>query len=247
MMTRKEVRRAIVASLGILAWLGGCSSSSTEGITVSVDIEAPAEPPASASTRLFESDRGLRIVLTRGYLTTGSVEILACSAAPSSRAWWQPFRMREVHAHVVGSPTLLGVPNVESLLAASETTTRAGELHPPPGSYCKVKQTILAADGDAIGLPADGSMLGKSMLVEGTYQADGSSPRAFQLSSTASFDVELTIPETKLSTDGRRAARVLLVKTDAHWFDGVDFDADESESATRVLQNLRAALGARVE
>ncbi len=199
----------------------------------------------AGGTRTFDTDRGFRVTLTRGFLSTGSVEIFTCPTAGRLR-WLDGWRLREAQAHVVGSPTLLGVPAVESLLSQGERTV-VGQLHPPPATYCRVKQTILAADADASGLPLDGSMIGRSLLVEGTYAFGGGPPETFRFSSTASFDAEIHVDDTTLSTDGRRVATLLLVKKSDRWFDGVDFRGDEQDAVTRVLQNLQASLGARVE
>lgn len=247
MKTRTHWPRIAIAFGTFFASTAGCSSSSQEGITIAVAIEAPTAPPLEGMTRTFDTDRGVHVTLMRGYLNTGSLELFACTNATSSFRWLDIFRERTAHAHVVGSPTLLGTPAVASLLAEEGTRASVGLLHPPPGSYCRAKQTILAADADALGLPTDGSMLGKSLLVEGTFADGDGEARAFSLSSTASFDVESTIPETALSVDGRRTATIVLATTSDRWFDGVDLAGDEHEATTRILENLRGSLGARVE
>jgi hypothetical protein len=242
-----NVRRISAVVVGMFAGLGGCSSSSKEGVAIAVAIEAPRSPAVAAGTRTFNTDRGVGVTLMRGFLSTGSVEIVGCTTARSSWRWLEPFRLREARAHVVGSPTVLGIPAVESLLADAGTQMKLGELHPPPGSYCKVKQTILAADDDALGLPSDGSMVGMSLLVEGTYVVASGSPQGFRFTSTASFDVETTIDETSLAVDGKHRATLALVKASDRWFDGVDFGGDEHDATTRILENLRASISARVE
>lgn len=231
-----KLRSVLALLAGGIAWLGGCSASSKEGVTVTVEAAAPG-------ARAFATSAGVHVVLTRALLNLGSVEIFAC---PTTR-WLDFARLREAHAHVVGSPTLLGTPLVESLLAEDGARTKMGELHPPPGSYCRIKQTVLAADADAPGSPPDGAMLGKSLLLEGTYAPAGEEPRPFRLMSTASFDVETMVDAVALAVDGRRSATIVLSLTASAWFDGVDFAADPADAATRVLENVRAALGARLE
>ena len=224
--------------LGGLGWLGGCSASSKEGVTLVVEAEGPRSHALTTTS-------GTEVTLTRGYLNTGAVEILSCATAGR---WLDFWRMPVARAHVTGSPTLLGTPLVESLVADDlAPTKKIGELHPPPGAYCRVKHTILAADPDAPGRPADGSMLGRSLLLGGTYAKAGAAPRPFVLSSTASFDVETTFDMLALSVEGRRAATIVLTIADGAWFEGVDLDGDPTDAATRVLENLRALLGARIE
>ncbi|MDF2696597.1 MAG: putative lipoprotein, partial [Labilithrix sp.] len=228
-----KIRWISTVVVGMFVWLGGCSSSSKEGITLTVEIEAPRSPAVVAGTRTFDTDRSVLVTLTRGFLSTGAVEIFGCTAAGSSWRWVEPLRLHEARAHVVGSPTVLGIPAIESLLATADTRMKVGDLHPPQGTYCKVKQSILAADQDALGLPADGTMVGKSLLVEGTYLVAGGSAQGFRFTSTASFDVETTIDETSLAIDGTRSATLVLVKASDRWFDGVDFGADEHDVTLR--------------
>lgn len=246
---QRFTRRSISAAVGALLWGGGCSSSSTEGVAVTIVTEA-SNTTLVEGARVFD-DSGVKVTLSRGYLNTGGVEIVSCGAtafAHSTRDTLASlFGMREVLAHVVGSPTTLGAPSIESLVAAAGARSQIGLLHPPAGSYCKVKQTILAADHDASGMPSDGVMLGQSLFVEGTYSTVGAAPKPFRLASTASFDVETTIPTMSLSVDDRRTATVVLVKASDHWFDGVDFAGDSRDTTTKILSNVRASLGVRVE
>lgn len=246
MTKRARARCAASIVAGALAWLGGCASDPTE-ISVTVEIEAPASE-SEAGARSFETNLGVRVVLTRGFLSTGSVELLGCDAqAAGGATWLAPLLMRAARAHVTTTPTRLGAPVVESLLAPSGERTALGRLHPPAGAYCKVKHAIFIADADAAGLPDDGVMRGKSLFVEGTYTSPGRETRPFRLTSTASFDVESVVDATTLSIDGDHEARVVLFKTDERWFDDVDFTADENDAARRVLENLRGSLAARVE
>lgn len=215
------MKRIAQVILGGFVWLGGCSSTS-EGVTVAMEIEPPAR--ASAAD----------VVITRGFVNVESVEIFACGATAS---WLDVVRMRAAHAHVVGSPTLLGVPATSALFGGGRTAV--GELRPPPGSYCRVKHTFAPADGDALGLPADGSMARRTVLVEGT------APRAFSLTSTDRFTVESTLPALELQ--GAAAAKLVLTNTGEGWFAGVDFGATDEEIMARVVQNLRGSFGVRVE
>lgn len=231
--------RRLLASVavGALAWLGACSASSKAGVTVPVEAEAPR-------VRTFETNTGVHVVLSRAWLNIGAVELFGCTSAWH---WLDVFSVPRAQAHVVGSPTRLGTPLVESLVGDDGSRTKMGELHPPEGSYCRVKQTILAADADAPGSPPDGAMLGKSVLVDGTYASEGLEPRPFHLSSTASFDVETTFEATALSLEARRAATIVLYFEKTSWFDGVAFEGDETDAITRILENLRTSLGARIE
>lgn len=221
-----------------------CSGSSKEGVSITVVLEAPSAPPLAGESRVVATDVGYRVVLTRGYLSTGAAEVFACGARMS----WRDLFLRDAHAHTTGSPTLLGVPALESLLAAPDTRLVVGDIHPPAGSYCRVRQTIRAADHDAIGLSPSIPMLGKSLLVEGTHARAGEEPSPFTISSSLSVEVESTVPTTNVSADGTRVVQLVLSKAGDHWFDTIDFaTSSETDTAPRVLQNIRRSLGARFE
>lgn len=242
----KSIRGCASLVVGLVVWGGGCSTSSKEGITVSVVTEAPRSPAFDASTRTFVTDSGVRVTLTRGFVSTGSVQILACASAWGARSWRRTW-MREAHAHTEGSPTLLGIPAVESLLADPGSRMTLGQLQPPAGTYCRVKHLVQAADPDALGLPSDGSMLGKSLLVEGTYVVAGTDARPFRFASSASFDVTSDVDPVSLSVDDRRLVTMILTKTGDRWFDRIDWTGDPQEGARRLLENMRASFGARFE
>ncbi len=233
------------AATGI-SWTG-CSVSNTPGVTVSIVVDAPSSPELEGGSRRFVTDLGFRVELTRGYLTTESVEIFGCPAG-TARSVWHSLLARDAFAHVTGAPTRWGVPVVESLLAPSGADATSGDIHPAEGAYCRVKQAIGAADADASGLPADAAMVGKSLFLTGTYARADEGPRPFTISSTASFDVETVFTKVELAVDGRSRLRLVLTRAGDRWFDGVDFQSeDESGMARTVLENVRRSLGARVE
>lgn len=222
----------------------GCSASSTDGVAISVVIEAPSTALPAGDDRVIVTDLGYRVTLTRAYLSTGSVEILACGVRTS----WRDIFIRDAHAHTTGSPTTLGIPAVESLLAPSGHLLAVGALRPPSGSYCRIRQTITAADEDAVGLSADVPMVGKSLLVEGMYERGGEASTFFIVSSAISVDVETSVARTELSARGVRVAQLVLTKTGDRWFDGIDFAlSTETDLEPRLLQNIRRSLGARFQ
>lgn len=226
-----------------LASACACSASSRDGIRITVVLEGPSTPPLVDDSRVVVTDVGYRVVLTRGFLSTGTVEVFACA-----RLSWRDLFIRDAHAHTTGSPTLLGVPAVESLLAGSDSQLVVGAMHPPAGSYCRVRQTIHPADDDAVGLSAGVPMVGKSLLVEGTYARAGEDPTSFAISSALSVEVESTVPATSVSVDGARVVQLVLSKSGDRWFDAIDFaSASETDIEARLLQNIRRSFGARIQ
>ena len=203
-----------------------CSNSDSDGVNVAIDLEAPTSTK-SVGAATWVTDRGFTIQLQKAYLATGSVEILPCVAAMRSPAPRSPllelFSIKEAHAHTEGSPTLLGIPVVESLLAASGTRIQMGTLAPPPNSYCQVRYTILKADADAVGAPSDGSMLDLSFYVSGTYTSSNGAQGSFVASSSKSRELDLPVDTTMLSTSGTSSATFIIRKNIDTWFNGVDF------------------------
>ena len=230
--------RARVVALTFALWVG-CSASTDPGIRVSVvAAAAPSRGP-------YTSDLGYQVMLEHAWLSTATVEIFPCAEAG---AWRFPTLIGVAHAHTVGSPTLLGIPTVESLVADPAARTPLGELKPPPDAYCRVKHTVKAADADAKQLPAEVDMIGKSFYASGTYARNGGAAASFTLSSTAAFEVDTTVSAVTLALSGRQSATIVLLKDNAHWFDGVDFETGTADAESRqILDNLRTSFGARIE
>lgn len=234
-----------------LALLGfACAGSSSEGVVVTLRSE-PAKIPVAAT---YDTDLGYRVVVSKAYVNLSSVEIFGCDAPLASsfseratRGLREVFTLeRRAYAHTEGSPTKLGTPLVEAFTGQGNGAP-VGELRPPAGRYCRVVQSLQAADGDARGLPTDLSMVGKSMYVAGTYAKGGQAPAPFEAESTASFDAskDLTF---ELSTTGTRNVTVVLTRDTTHWFDGVDFATmGKRDVAKRIVDAMAESYGARTE
>ena len=245
-------RAARLGSLSLAIGLLGlaCGGSSSEGIVVTLRIDS-AKLPAAAT---FDTDLGYRVVVAKAYVNLSTVEIFGCDAPLASsfseragRGLRDVFTLeRRAYAHTEGSPTKLGTPLVEAFTETGGGTS-VGELRPPPGRYCRVVQSLQAADGDARALPTDAPILGKSMYVAGTYAKGGQMPVPFEAESTASFDAtkELTF---ELSTTGTRNVTVVLTRDTTHWFDGIDFATmGKRDIATRIVDSMAKSYGARTE
>lgn len=230
----------------VLSWTG-CSSSTSRGVEVTIALEAPSSPDLEGASRRFATDLGLSVELSRGYLATGAVEIFRCEGS-IARVKPRPWLLREAFAHSVGSPTRLGIPAVESLLAPVGAREVIGEIYPAEATYCSARQTLHPADDDALGLPEDVSMVGRSLFMEGTYARGEAAPSPFRIVSDAELERDVTLPAIALDAKGRRTARLVLTKAADRWFDGVDFERDdEGAIARRVLENVRDSLGAHIE
>ncbi len=230
--------------------LASCSSSDDPGIEVDVAIASPSSPAVVEGVRTFETNQGHRIVLTKAYLATGSVGLLACLDHDHHHLTWGERLRRlivaDAHAHSMSSPVQLGIPVVESLLAPAGERIHVGTMEPPPGDYCGLRYAAFAADHDAAGLPEDVSMEGKTLYLEGLFEpADGSAAVAFQIDSAESFEIDLIFPQLELGGSGELEASFSLGKSGDHWFDDLPLDtsADLSEAiGTTFLLRLRDSL-----
>jgi len=238
-------RLLFAASVGC-ASVVGCSSSTVPGVQVDVVLDGPSTPPMRADSRTFQTNLGYSVVLTRGYLSTKTIELVSC-LSESSRMW-RFITIPNAYAHTVGSLTLLGVPAVESLLVAPAARLTVGSLLPPAGQYCGAKWNLQGADADAIGLPEDADMVGKTVFASGSFSRVGESQQVFSMSSMKSLDADLAFPATELSSDKRRIATLHMTMVADDWFDDVDFESgQESQNVDALLQNIRRSLGAYMD
>lgn len=235
-------------AFGLLGF--ACAGSSSDGIVVTLRSE-PAKVPAAAT---FDTDVGYRVVVSKAYVNLSSVKIFGCDAPLASsfseratRGLREVFTLeRRAYAHTEGSPTKLGAPLVEAMTGPGAGAA-LGELRPPGGRYCRVVQSLQAADGDARALPRDVAMVGKTMYVAGTYAKGGQPPVPFEAESTASFDATTDVA-FELSTTGARNVTVVLTRDTTHWFDGIDFATmGKRDIAKRIVDAMAESYGARTE
>ena len=213
-------------------------------MSVVVALEARDASTADAYAQDLVTNLGFEVRLRRVYLSTTTVEIFACAPVTS---WWRVPWIRSASAHSQGSPTLLGISAVNSLLDEPPARLFLGKLSPPPASYCRVQRTIAPADADALSLPTDVEMLGKSIYAEGDYAQADMPFQPFVFSSNGSFTVEMSFDTTALTPDGQAQMTLLLGTADTHWFDSIDFKGPEQAKGRQLLSNVGKSLRARVE
>jgi hypothetical protein len=189
-----------------------------DGIEVTVSLAHTPAPPGAWPAG---------VTLDAAFVAVTGVEIVPC--ATDRRA----LRMRALlgesvaHAHSAGTPTRLGVPAVEDLLAPAAPPRVLGVLHAPPGRYCSVRVTLGPADEDALGLAAAPAMLGRSVLLSGSLESTCVRTQTIESSLAAPIEV---------SADVLAATLVLQLDASA-LFDGVD-PADEAGAACAAAANV---------
>jgi hypothetical protein len=240
---RLSAHRLALSAAWVFALGLSCSTGDSEGISVRVHLEPTGDASAPLTT-----DTGYEVTLTRGYLVTASADLEVCAADAlwlrrlERRATW----VKSAHAHESGTPTHIGSPYVEALVGGGTTPVDYGVFSPPPDRYCTLRYDIGPADSDAEGLPADPDMVGKSLYLEGTYTAADGVAHAFTASTSATATAELGLSTLDLQSAG--TADVLVRKSAAHWFDGIDFAAATPDDiATKVLANIGVSATATVE
>ena len=214
--------KALLGTLCLLSGLAGCGSRE-EGLRLHVELVHRAERMVltEGASRSFTTNLGDRITLRRAFVALSSVELLPC---PEPAAWrW----LRELspvgtaYAHSASSPRQLGTPHVSTLERGDGEALELGTLRPPPGRYCWMHLVFSPADADAEGLPADGSMEGRTLVLEGeVLAADSQAPSPFRVESSGLINVELPLVELTLPPEQWEGRQLITLAYD-RWLDGV--------------------------
>ncbi len=210
----------------------------TEGIEVDVAYQPEATPAQ------IRTDLGYRVALDRALIVVGRVELLRCDNFVMDLR--RLFTSARARAHVLDTPTSLGVPLVLDLMESSGAAQPAGTLKPPPGRYCAVRVLGMPADPDAVGLTDENlDMMQNSLLVSGrVVDLSGNTETALNASIWEVFDYRMLLEES-LVLD-RPIARTIAIRIDhTSWFDGIDFAHESPDAVQRkITDNVRSSLGA---
>ncbi len=197
------------------------------------------------------NDRGYRVRVRRGYLTSYSMELVECPKTPAvspvanlGASLWSFVEGAAYAGHATGTPNPAAIHpmQVESLTAPA--AVEVGMVRLLPQAYCKLHYLVAGAGRGAPGLPADVDMLGVSLHVDGTYRAPGSSadvPFSIHTGSANGALFEHTVgSHAAIHLDvGRTGAIVTVRRHLGSLFDGVDFAAmNDRRVAGQVLQSI---------
>ena len=211
------------------------------------------------------TDRGYRVHVARGWLTSYSVELVECPRTPPPPAtallWGAlaAFTVRPAYAaHEVGTPNpaAINTPHVESL--DQPVATEVGAVMLRPQAYCQAHYLIARASRAAQGLPAAVDMVDASLYLEGTYQAPAAGnavPFTVRTPVANGVQSDLFPPDrygdetAALRVDtGSEGAVVVVRRNLATLFDGIDFaTADERRIGRQVLTNLINTITIEIE
>lgn len=240
-----------------LLLLGACGNSSEPpGTGAWHEVRYRLEWASDDVTRLengpaweVTNDRGYRVRLTRGYLTSYSMELVECpkDAATGARLGallWSTVESVAWAGHSVGTPNPAAIRPMQVESLTEPTAHDVGEVLLAPQAYCQLHYLIARAGREAHGLPPDLDMVDASLHVELTYQAAGAdAPTPFTLHTAVAngglFDRATGAPTAMRVDTGRNATQVTVRRDLGRMFDGVDFAAmAEGQIAGQILTSL---------
>jgi len=210
----------------------------TDGIEVDVAYQPEATPAQ------IRTDLGYRVALERALIVVGRVELIRCdNLVMELQDLFGPARAR---AHVLDTPTSLGVPLIIDLVESAGTPEFAGTMKPPPGRYCGIRVVGMPADEDAVGLSDENlDMMQHSVLVAGqvkdltTGEETPLLARIWEvLQYEMPFDRPLVFHDPVLES-------VSIQIDHRKWFDGIDFALQSPDAVQRqITENVRTSLQA---
>jgi len=242
------------------------SSSGTDGGVTKVSMYATPSPTSApeitADGKTFTTDLGDSITINKAYLVIWSTTIeTSCDDSFSARV--KEFLpnpldiiVPPVHAHTTPTPTSTGEPHVIDLLAQDNTPVAIGSMSPSVADYCGVDVDFIAADEDALDLPGDMDMVGRTVYIEASFQQTGANGG---MSDDFVIDTGVTLINRKLllsslmmiSAASPTASVTIGINYD-RWFDSINLVQLEAETdagtdhmddqVSRLLQNITASL-----
>jgi hypothetical protein len=210
-----------------------------------IEIDVAYQPEATPAQ--IRTDMGYRVALKRALLVLGKVELMRCDNPVADRVdigeLLGPARAR---AHVLDTPTSLGVPLILDLMESAGTPQFAGTMKPPPGRYCGIRVLGMPADSDAVGLSDENlDMMQNSVLVAGQVRDETSGDEMplmaliwEVLQCEMLFDRPLVFHGPVLES--------LSIQIDhTSWFDRIDFALESPDAVRRkITENVRLSLKA---
>jgi len=210
----------------------------TDGIEVDVAYQPEATPAQ------IRTDMDYRVALDRALIVVGKVELLRCDNFVSDL--WALFAPARARAHVLDTPTSLGVPLVIDLMESAGTPEFAGTLRPPPGRYCGMRVLGMPADPDAAGLSDENlEMMQHSVLIAGRVVDTSSGEESPLLARIWEvFDCEMRF-DRALVFDSPVLETISIQIDHTSWFDGIDFALQSSDAVQQqITENVRSSLRA---
>ena len=192
------------------------------------------------------NDLGYRVRLTRGFITSYSMELVECP-----KTALLSLRGVALAGHSSGTPNPAAIRPIQVESLTEPTAREVGTVLLQPQAYCQLHYLIARAAREAVGLPPDLDMVDTSLHVEGTERPPGASTEAPFALHTALANGALVdrAGDAALHVDtGRETARVTVRRHLGRMFDGVDFATMTPQMvAGQILKSLVAHVEVTIE
>ena len=211
-------------------------------VTNGIEVDVAYQPEATPAQ--IRTDMGYRVALERALIVVGKVELIRCdNFVMELQDLLGPARAR---AHVLDTPTSLGVPLIIDLMESAGAPEFAGTMKPPPGRYCGIRVLGMPADQDAVGLSDENlDMMQHSVLVAGqvTDETSGEeTPLLARIWEVLQYEMLFDHP---LVFDSPVLENVAIQIDHRKWFDGIDFALQSPDAVQRqITENVRSSLQA---
>ncbi len=193
------------------------------------------------------NDLGVRVRVTRGWITSHSMELVECPKEPAATPYGVALELLggavawAGHATGTPNPAAIRPMQVESLTEPADV--EAGVVTLAPQAYCRLHYLVARAATDASGLPTAVDMVDATVHVEGAYRApETATDVPFTVHSDVAYGqlFERVVGDAPLRVDtGTESVRVELRRRRSRLFDGVDFARmSERQAALRMLTSF---------
>ena len=140
-----------------------------------VELTAGGTDASLARAELI-TDLGYDVALEKLYVVLGGVELVPCAAAEHASIFRMLVGPSIAHAHGIDSSTAWHAA-VALAPTVGAGTNAVATLHPPATDYCSVRLTLAAADDSVAWTAPDPELVGRSLLVQGSFKLAASEPR----------------------------------------------------------------------
>ena len=211
-------------------------------VTNGIEVDVAYQPEATPAQ--IRTDMGYRVALERALIVVGKVELIRCdNFVMELQDLLGPARAR---AHVLDTPTSLGVPLIIDLMESAGAPEFAGTMKPPPGRYCGIRVLGMPADQDAVGLSDENlDMMQHSVLVMGQVEDESTgdeTPLLARIWEVLQSEMPFDHP---LVFDSPVLGNVSIQIDHRKWFDGIDFASQSPDAVQRqITENVRSSLQA---
>ena len=196
------------------------------------------------------NDLGYLVHVTRGWVTSYSMELVECPKdAADATPWnvgdvlWPALESPAWAGHMAGTPNPAAIRPMQVESLTDVEPHQAGTVTLAPQAYCKLHYLVARAGHDSPGLPPDLDMVDTTLHLDGIVRAPGASSDVPLTVHTALaygqlFERAATPPAAIHVDSGLGAMEVEVRRHLGRMFDGVDF-AKMADRAV-ALQILKA-------